>query len=269
LTSARKWFDQRWQSEPGLVLLGKRLAEFYCFGTEPQPFLATIDHFASLTRNLPPGWVEAVRGSHGFFYWNPLALSSVRLWNRGEQELPGHCLHHWGHLLVNRLGDDGRLLPPWYDEAVAAWADFAARGQNSVFCKSSIAVDPTGTVAGRPEGELDPALVRRGQWRTYLKQALQDKRAPTLDKLVKLDFNQLELVDIATGMGIVEWLFEKDPKAMRAFHDALRSTAPRPPQRTIENPNERRAAYDKAFQAAVGMDARVADATWRTWFLSR
>lgn len=266
LASARTWFDGAWRSPPGLALFGNRLAELYAFGREPEPYQATIAHFASLSRTLPPGWAEAVERSHGFFFVDPFPLSSARQWNRGEEDLAGHCLHHWGHLMLGRLGYDGRLLPAWYEEAVACHAELVGHGRNAVFCRGTLLAGQ-GTAAAGKEVAFSPGRFREGAWREYLAAAFEQRLVPSFDKLAQAEFANLELVEIAAGMGIVAWLQEqKDGAGLRAFHDALRRGAPKAPERVIRDADPRHALYDRAFQAAAGLDWRAADQAWRQWF---
>ncbi len=269
LTLARTWFDSAWRSPPGLALFGGRLAEIYAFGNDPTPYTATIAHFASLTKTVPPGWAESVAGSHGFFWIDPYPLSSARQWNRGQEDLVGHCLHHWGHLLVGRLGYDGRLLPAWYEEAVACLTEFTGHGRNAVLCRGSLVFGPSGTSAKGPLVAFESGRFRDGDWRVYLKAAFDQQAVPKFEKLSQLEFANLELVDIASGMAIVEWLAkQKDGQGLRAFHDELRRGAPKSPDRVIADGNQRHAAYDRAFQAAAGLNWRDADQAWRKWFLA-
>jgi hypothetical protein len=107
-----------------------------------------------------------------------------------------------------------------------------------------------------------------------VKQALEANRAPHVDKLAQLEFSELELIDVAIGMGILEWLQslpEPEPgtSALTAFHRELRVGAPEVPFRVILQAHARNEVYDKAFQAAAGMGWRQADQAWRSWFLAR
>ncbi|MEO6709950.1 MAG: hypothetical protein ABI054_08345 [Planctomycetota bacterium] len=268
MTVSRGWFDTAWNSPGGLALFGGRLAEIYAFGRDSLPYTNTVAHFASLTRTVPPGWAESVAKSHGFFWVDPYPLSSARQWNRGEADLVGHCLHHWGHLLVDRLGYDGRLLPAWYEEAVACHSELRGNARIAVFCRGSLSM-AQGTSAGAVQVSFSPQAFREGNWREYLKAAFEQKAVPSFDKLSKMEFANLEMVDIATGMAVVEWLqTQKDGQGLRAFHDAVRKGAPRPPERVILDDQARQAVYEGAFRAAAGMGLREADQAWRKWFLA-
>ncbi len=282
LTRGRGWFDKTYGSAPGLELLGGRLAEFYAF-EEDAPYLATVPHFFALTKTLPEGWVEAVKNTHGFFWSDPYAVSSARRWKRAEDDLAGHCYHHWGHLLLNRLDYDGRLLPPWYEEGLACLLEFRSHQRNAVFCrgraKEQVLSGPTTGGPGpqhnpdtkvgkkgpppKPSFDFDPKNMRDGKWKDALKAGVAAGKAPALDHLATLQFTELDSPDIASAMGIVEWLESRG--ALRAFHTELRRAAPPAPLRVIENPYEREACYEKAFQAAVKMGWKEADQAWRAW----
>jgi hypothetical protein len=288
LKRGRAWFDRVFRAPAGLELFGGRLAELYVFDGDA-PYLATIPHFNAQTRTLPAGWAEAVAHTHGFFFADPFPLSSARLWHRPQDDLVGHCYHHWGHLLAARLGYDGRLLPPWYEEGVAALLEFRSHDRNAVFCRGRASVSevaPEGPHTGPPgakrepttragtsraapkaSADFDPKDMRDGHWKAALKAGLAAGNATPFAELVTRQFTELESADIAAAMGIVEWLESKD--ALRAFHDALRKTAPPAPLRVIENTWERESAYDKAFQAAVKMGWKDADRAWREWLLSQ
>jgi hypothetical protein len=269
LDVARAWFDNAWRSPSGLALFGGRLAEIYVFGHDSAPYTATVAHFASLTKTVPPGWAESAAESHGFFWIDPYPLSSARQWQRPDEDLVGHCLHHWGHLLLDRLGYDGRLLPAWYEEAVACETEFAGHHRNAVFCRGSLLFAASGTSSQSKVIAFDPGRFRDGDWRAYLKAAFDQQAVPKFDNLSQLEFANLELVDIATGMAIVEWLQkQKDGQGLRAFHDELRHGAPKSPDRVISDGNLRHAVYDRAFQAAAGLNWREADQAWRKWFLA-
>lgn len=284
LAVGRAWFDTTFQSKPGLELFGGRLAEFYMFSVN-EPYVGTVDHFASLTTTVPPGWADVVKKTHGYLWWDPYPLSSVRQWNRSADDVVGHDYHHWGHLLLNRLGYDGRLLPPWFDEGVAALLEFRSHQRNSVFCRGQKGDPPVGpstggmppkkggTKAGKaPVGTtavtpFDPKAMREGNWRGALVAGLSD--LPAFDKLASLQFNELESADIAASMGIVEWLEAQSPGALRRFLDVLRKTAPLAPTRVLPNSFERERVYQEAFQSAAGMGWKEADQAWRRWIASK
>ena len=267
----REWFDHGFEVEPGLGLFGGRLAEFYLFSRSSEPYLGTVAHFASLTDTLPEGWAEAARKVHGFVYWDPIPVSSARRWHRDERDLIGHCYHHWGHLLLNRLGYDGKLLPPWYDESFASLMEFQIHRRNAVFCRTQLAVG-SGTSARRGETfQFDPKDMREGRWREVLKAALEQNQVPSFDRLAQKQFGELSLIDVATGMAIIEWIAASGEKALPAWQAELRRSAPALPNRVIANVHERMAAHDRAFEAACGkgMVWRRADREWRGWFLAR
>lgn len=291
LKKGRAWFDRVYKSPHSLDLCGGRLAELYIFG-ESEPYLSTIPHFNALTKTLPEGWAEAVTKTHGYFFADPYPLSSARLWQRAEDDLIGHCYHHWGHLLLERLGYDGRLLPPWYEEGLAGLLEYRSHERNAVFCRGRARIGgeerPAGpsTGGGRPRApgtkagsspapppkvgaDFDPKDLGEGRWKEALKAGIEAKTAPPFDHLATLQFTELESADIAASMGIVEWLESRGPDALRAFHDELRKAAPLAPSRVIENSWQRDACYQKAFMAAVKMGWKEADQAWRQWLLSR
>jgi hypothetical protein len=281
LVRGRAWFDATWKAEPGTALLGGRLAEFYLF-VDDEPYQKTTPLFAARTKTVGPGWDAAVAKSYGFFWSDPHATSSVRLWKRGLSDLAGHCHHHWGHLLANRLGYDGRLLPPWYDEGVAALLEFRSHGRNAVFCRGERLEEPagpstqgpakkrdTGTKVG-PKAEprakvapLDPKAMRDGRWREALVAGLDE--LPSFDSLASLQFTELDGAAIAASMGIVQWLESRGDGALRRFHDVLRKHAPPVPDRVHSSPGARLAMYEEAFRAASGLPLEEADKAWRAW----
>jgi hypothetical protein len=282
LKKGREWFDGTYKAPPGIEMLGNRLAELYVWH-KPEYYLDSVEHFASLTQSIPPHWGEAVQRAFGFVYWDPLALSSARQWGRSDMDIEGHCYHHWGHLLANRLGYDGRLLPPWYEEGLASLMEFRTHGVNLVFCKGELVEKPmpgAGTGAGKgglPETKVvrksaapanfDAKTMRAGGWRDALRGGLDS--IPPFDELAARQFDELTLPDISAAMAIVEWIEGHGPGALRAFHDELRKAAPPAPNRVLPNVYLREACYDKAFQAAVRLSWKDADAAWRTWFRSR
>ncbi len=267
LLDVRGWFDAQWDAPPGPEILAGRPAEFYLFDRDAEPYRRTTPIFASWTTTLPDGWVERAVDTHGFYWADPYALSSVRLWNRDEQHLYGHCLHHWGHLLANRLAYDGRLLPPWYDEAVAALAEFRDARRNTIFCRvASTGGSGTGA-AGAATQLFDPQFMIKGEWEGALRAALAGGAVKSFDHLAALEFSELRHVDVAAGMAVIEWLAHRGEGALRRFHDTLRAGAPLAPDRVRRVASERQARYDKAFDAAVGTGWRAADQEWRTWFL--
>ncbi len=286
LGRGRAWFDRMFESKPGLELFGGRLAEFYMF-EENDKYTGSVEHFAGLTKTVSDGWSDAVRKTHGFLWWDPYPLSSARRWHRDEQDVVGHCYHHWGHLLVNRLGYDGRLLPPWFDEGLAALMEFRVHGRNDVFCRGS-RKDPrpagpstgghvpppkpgtkvrAGSAPARVVAPFDPKAMKEGAWRDALRAGLAD--APPFDNLASLQFDELETADIAASMGIVEWLESRGPGALRRFLDVLRQHAPPQPQRVHGTVWERERCYDAAFQAAAKMGWKEADKAWRAWIESK
>jgi hypothetical protein len=268
LVASRGWFDRTFAAPPGLELFGGRMAELYLWDRESGPYLKSLSRFASWTSTVPDGWVDAAALSHGVVYWDPFPLSSARQWNRNPEDLHGHCYHHWGHMLANRLGYDGRLLPPWYDEGLAGLIEYRTHGRNRVFCRA-VSGPGRGTVAKRAAYDIDPADLRRGQWRRLLEGALQENRIPKFDQIAQRELSFLEVVDILASMAIVAWLENQGDGAISRFHAVLRREAPPVPERVILQARDRQAVYDKAFGEAVGMNWREADTAWRSWFLSR
>jgi len=285
LKKGREWFDGTYKAPAGIEIFDKRLAELYVWH-KPDLYLDSIAHFASLTHSIPANWGEAVQRAFGFVYWDPLSISSARQWSRGEADIEGHCYHHFGHLLVNRLGYDGRLLPPWYEEGLAALMEFRTHGVNLVFCKGEFVEKPipgAGTGGGgkgavpdtkvlkksAPPAEFDAKSMRGGAWRDALRGGLGRDAIPAFDEIASRQFDELTLPDITASMAIVEWIEGHGPGALRAFHDELRKAAPPAPNRVLPNAPLREACYDKAFQAAVRLSWKDADASWRSWFKSR
>jgi len=271
LVRGRAWFDERFDCPSGIDLLGGRAAEFYVWGRADAHYLDSVEHLISLTTTAPKGWTEAVKRTHGFIYWDPFCLSSARVWGRPQEDLAGHCYHHWGHLLLNRHRYDGRLLPPWFDEGFAALVEYEVHGRNAVFCLGSPAaaehIGPTATT--KVETVFDTKLFRRGIWRETLITALEngDRRLTHFDHLARRQFGELSLIEIAMSMGIVSWLESRGEGTLERFHASLRKSAPRAPQRVLLKGAARQARYDAAFQEAVGSGWRGADRAWRSWFL--
>ena len=164
----------------------------------------------------------------------------------------GHCYHHWGHMLLNRVGYDGRLLPPWYDEGFAAVVENRLHELNAVFCRAK-ATTPGGTVAKGTTWSFDPKELRTGRWREILGKALDENAVRDFDRLARKEFHDLDLIDIVVGMGIVEWMVAKGD--LTEFHKVIRETAPDSPHRVLEKVSERKEVYDRAFRAAVKMDS--------------
>jgi len=272
VVSGRAWFDKAFTCEPGLGLFGDRLAQFYVWSRDSEPYKATVAHFASLTTTVPPGWAEVVRERHGFVWIDPYPLSSARVWNRADEDVVGHCIHHWGHMLLGRLGYKGTLLPPWYDEGLASLVEYKTFGRNAVFCRSATTIAAsTGTSAKKAAMSFtfDAGLFREGLWKDTLKKALEANAVPSFERLSSLELGQLELLDIASGMAITWWLEERDPQALARFHAELRRTQPAAPTRVVAQPRERQSQYDAAFTAATGLPWREADKAWREWFQKR
>ena len=277
LLSARGWFDQALGVEPGLGLYGGALAELYVWDRDERPYVDTVDLFASWTPTTTPAWAEAVRRVHGLYWLDPFPLSSARSAHRSHSDLSGHCLHHLGHLMGGRLGYDGRVLPPWYDEALAALVEFRVSGRNAVFCQARGETSKGGGTAAKgtvTRFDYDPARLRDGRWQEVLRAALAAEAVPPFDRIASKEFSDLELVDVAHGMAVLAWLesLEAPPaggSALRAFHDVVRRHAPAPPVRVLAAAGPRNAAYEEAFRAAAGRSLREADLEWRRWLLSR
>ena len=272
LDEERDWFNRAFRVEPGLGLYGGVLAEMYAWNRDNDPYVSTVEHFAGLTETLPPGWSKAAVNTHGFWWVDPYPLSSARVWHRPERDMSGHCAHHFGHLMLNRLGYDGRLLPAWYDEAVASYADFLVHGRNAVFCQTSGEVRGGGGTAARGSVQrfsFEPGPFRNGGWRETLLQALEAGAVRPFDRLAQLSFSELELLDIATGMAIVEWIDTTSPGGLAAFHAELRKGQPPAPARVLRDTKARQGVYDAAFGAAVGKSWRDSDEEWRAWLRTR
>jgi hypothetical protein len=270
IDAGRRWFHEVFALAADDPFAGDRLPQFYAWGRDSTPYVDTCEWFASLTKTVPAGWADGVKKIHGFVWWDPYCVSSARLWNRPDDDIAGHCYHHSGHLLLNRLGYDGRLLPPWYDEGFAAEMEFHTHDRNAVFCIAHAAPVETGggTSARKIEFQFETMEFRGGSWRKKLADALASNEVPPFDQLAKKEFGELTRIDIATSMAILEWLLTQEG-ALARFHKVVRETSPKPPLRVIFDGNERRAVYDRAFGAAVQLSMRSADQAWREWFRNR
>jgi hypothetical protein len=169
-------------------------------------------------------------------------------------------------MLLNSVGYDGRLLPPWYDEAFASAMENRLHGLNAVFCRAQGVTGGGTASAGKAVWSFDPMLLRSGKWRKVLAKALDEGAVRDFDRLARKEFHDLDLIDIVVGMGVVEWMIAKGD--ITAFHKVLRESAPTAPQRVLESVAERKKTYDGAFLAGINMDTRAADKAWRAWFLS-
>ncbi len=270
LELGRAWFDQAFEAPEGLDLFGGRMAQLYVWNRDEGPYLASVDHFGSLTHTVPEGWAEMTKKVHGLYWIDPYPLSSARVRHRPEGDLIGHNYHHWGHLLLGRLGYDGRLLPPWYDEALAGLIEYRIHRRNAVFCRTRSEVrEGQGTSARDTvvHYSFDPGAFRRGGWKNALKKAVRAGDVLPFDRLAQKQFSDLELMDVAAGMAIIEWLEHRN--GLPAFHGVIRERAPASPRRIIEAVHERNAAYDRAFEAATGLGLRDADREWREWLQGR
>jgi len=264
VAEGRKWFDGVFKTPAGLALFDGNLPEFYLFGEDDTPYLATLEHFSTRSDKLPPGWAKAVKKTHGFLWWDPWPVSSARRWDRGVTELHGHCFHHWGHMLLNRVGYDGRLLPPWYDEGFAAIMENRLHEKNAVFCLAKASSIRGGTEAKGKTWGIDQKILRGGRWRDILGRGLDEGAVRDFDRLARKEFHDLERLDTVAAMGIIEWMVAKGD--LKEFHRVVRETSPKAPQRVVETVSERKEIYDRAFRAAVKMDMRAADEAWRAWF---
>lgn len=275
LDRARVWFDARFGAPAGLELYGGALAEMYVWGADARPYERSVPLFSSWTPTATSEWSAAVTRAYGLYWFDPFPLSSARQAHRPLEDLAGHCAHQLGHLMLGRLGYDGRLLAPWYDEALAALVEFEVYRRNAVFCQERGSTFRGGTAAsgGRAKFDYDPTAVRAGDWRATLAAALEAGAIGGFDTIARKAFSDLELLDVAAGMGILTWIGEHEGApgvpALGAFHAALRRSAPPVPLRVHDSSTERSATYDAAFRAAVGLDLRAADKEWRAWARKR
>ncbi|HVS17113.1 MAG TPA: hypothetical protein VMT18_00840, partial [Planctomycetota bacterium] len=253
LDRARVWFDARFGAPPGLELYGGALAEVYVWGADARPYELTVPLFAGWSPTTSPEWAAAVTRAYGLYWFDPWPLSSARQAHRPQQDLAGHCAHQFGHLMLGRLGNDGRLLAPWYDEALAALVEFEVYGRNAVFCQERGTGSGGGTAAagGRVRFDYDPAAVRGGAWRATLAAALEAGAIAGFDTFARKDFSDLELLDVAAGMGVLTWLGERrtgdGAPALGAFHAVLRTRPPALPLRVHASSTERNDVHDAAF----------------------
>jgi len=266
ITKGREWFDSVFKTPAGLGLFDGHLPELYLFGRDDAPYKASTAHFATRSATLPEGWADAVKRTHGFVWWDPWPVSSARRWKRGDTDLHGHCYHHWGHMLLNSVGYDGRLLPPWYDEAFASVMENRLHELNAVFCRAQVVSGRGTAAAGKAAWSFDPMLLRSGKWRKVLGKALEEGAVRDFDRLARKEFHDLDLIDVVVGMGVVEWMVAKGD--LTAFHEVIRKSAPAAPQRVLDSVTERKKMYDSAFKAGMKMDMRAADKAWRAWFSS-
>jgi hypothetical protein len=244
--------------------------------TTDDSYLATCAHLTSKAKMGTRDWAEAVKATHGFMWCDPFPTSSVRVWKRSADQLRGHDLHHFGHLLVNRLGYDRRLLPPWYEEGVAGLFEWKSSGKNAVFCEAPKPADASAPTTGTPGGGpvstraligIADASLHDGSWRAALTAKINE--IPPFEQISTFEFYALQAADIAASMGIVAWLESLGPQNLRKFHDVVRSRAPYAPARILASRAQREAMYDEAFKAAAGLGWKEADKAWRQWVVKQ
>jgi hypothetical protein len=251
----------------------RALHEFYVFGQDSDPYLRCVDPLVSLTDTLPPGWGEAVKKTHGFYFCEPRAVSAARCMGRPRAHLAGHSFHHRGHILINQHLYDGRLLPPWFDEGFACLFEFRVHQCNQVLCVAGLTTVGTESRTNARAKEVyvfSQAEFRAGAWKGNLRSGLlaEDAVLVNFDRLAQKRFGELGPADVAMSMAIVAWIEQRGPGSLRRFQESLKRSAPRAPQRVQVKTATRQARYDEAFQDAVGMGWRAADKEWRTWFLA-
>ncbi|MDP6386635.1 MAG: hypothetical protein QGI93_10625 [Planctomycetota bacterium] len=249
------------------------LHEFYVFGQDSEPYLRSVDPLVGLTDTVPPGWGEAVKKTHGFYFSEPRAVSSARCMGRPEAHLAGHSFHHRGHILINQHLYDGRLLPPWFDEGFACLFEFRVHQCNQVMCVAGLTTVGTESRTNAKAKEVyvfNQKEFRAGAWKGNLRSGLlaEDKALVDFDRLAQKRFGELGPADVAMSMAIVAWIEQHGEGSLRRFQESLKGSAPRAPQRVQNKTGTRQARYDAAFQEAVGMGWRAADKEWRAWFLS-
>ncbi len=272
LDRARALFDAQFVGAPkGLALFGGRPGELYAWNRDSEPYLATIAPLSELTKTVGEPWREAVKATHGWVFWDPFPVSSVRAVTRPEFHVAGHTYYHYGHVLLNRYRYDGRLLPPWFGEGYASLVEWWVHGQNTVVLKADAQSTSAGSAAVGKAQPFSRATLTRGAWQLDLRQALEatDVRLAPFDVLARKAPGELTAVDVAMSMGVVLWIERSGAGALERFHASLKESAPPAPHQVLERAPERQKRYDTAFQAAVGLDSRAADRAWRAWFLER
>jgi hypothetical protein len=272
LVRARALFDQQFPDAPrGFALFGGHAAEFFAWHRDSAPYVATIAPLSALTRTVGDAWRESVQSTHGWVFWDPYPISSVRAVSRPEFHVAGHCYYHYGHVLLNRYRYDGRLLPPWFGEGYASLVEWWVHGCNTVVLKADSTASQDGTVARGKEAPFGRAALTRGDWQVDLHRALtaSDTRLGPFDTLARKSPGELTAVDVAMAMGIVLWLEQSGAGVLEKFHASLKASAPLAPEQELARASDRVERYDAAFKAALGLDSRAADRAWRTWFLAR
>ena len=92
LERARERFDVQFPEAPrGVALFGGKAAEFYAWHRDSQPYFDSIAPLSQLTKTVGDAWREAVKGTHGWVFWDPYPISSVRAVARPEFHVAGHC----------------------------------------------------------------------------------------------------------------------------------------------------------------------------------
>jgi hypothetical protein len=270
LAQGRAWFERALAAPSGRALWTGHLAHLFVF-EDDAAYEASLPVLLADAQWVPEGFVASARGIHGFTWIDPFAIASARRGGRDDLDLVGQCYHQLGHLMVDRLGYQGRLLPPWYEEGLACLVEDRVHQKNLVLCRAP-AVVAIGAGTGSKGGlvfELDAATLRAGSWRVELRAALRSGSIPPFDRLAAREFHQLEAADLAVAMAILEWLEGQGPRALADFHATLRARMPAAPQRVVATAGERKQFYDAAFRAALGLDTSGADRAWRAWQSSR
>lgn len=272
LVRARARFDIQFKDvPPGVALFGGKAAELYVWSRDSRPYIASIEPLSALTTTVGAPWREAVENTHGWVFWDPYPISSVRAIARPDLHLAGHCYYHYGHILLNRHRYDGRLLPPWFGEGYAGLVEWWCHGHNTVVLKADASALTEGTAARGKEPPFGREALTRGDWQLELHRALTEKdpRLEPFDLVARKAAGQLTTVDVAMAMGIVAWLDDVGDGALDRFHAELKRSAPKAPEQTLAETAPRVARYDSAFRAAVQLDTRAADRAWRAWFLGQ
>jgi hypothetical protein len=247
------YFERIYGAGAGAEALRGQSAELYLFD-DPPSYARAVPHFASGTTTVGRTWAEYVKGANGFVLYEPRPISVAARLNRERVSLVGHTLHSVGHLLLNRLAPNGRLLPPWYDEGLACLGEFAGIGANTIFCRAPVEggggyYRPRGA---KVEAEPDPYRLAAGRWREELRAGVDRKALPPLEVVLRREVSELSLLEIVFSMAVVERFAEGGPEALRRLHASLRRGMPPSPRRTLD-PEPSRALHEAAFVAALGL----------------
>ncbi len=212
-----------------------------------EPYGAFADWFQKRVKanKLIPGWGDAVKRQHTFWWAQDPNLVCVYQFPNTDKTFVSNVVHSYSNVLLTRYKMNYKFPSQWLLQGFAYHLEMQSIGYSSTFTLGR----GEDSVVGGGEGEIlkwsDTA-----KWRDALKLAVAEGSDSPLRRIAKFGQANFRYPQLAKAWSVVEYLTRLSPEKFKKFIDL---------SKVRDKPEE------DALQEAYGFDYRKLDRKWRAY----